>query len=61
MYILYICCINLPCNYVYFMRIKKTLEKPKWQSRMDNPEKLTTLGTQDEDTKPHSFTFFGNK
>jgi hypothetical protein len=42
------------------MRIKKTLEKPKWQSRMDNPEKLTTLGTQDEDTKPHSFTFFGN-
>jgi len=25
------------------------LEKPKGQSRMDNPEKLTTLGTQDED------------
>jgi hypothetical protein len=21
--------------------------KPKWQSRMDNPEKLATLGTQD--------------
>ena len=26
---------------------KLTLEKPKGQSRMDNPEKLTTLGTQD--------------
>jgi hypothetical protein len=24
------------------------LEKPKWQSRMDNPEKLVTLDTQDE-------------
>ena len=34
----------------------------KWQSKMDNPEKLATLGTQDEDTKKtHSFTFFGNK
>ena len=26
---------------------KQTLEKPKGQSRMDNPEKLTTLCTQD--------------
>ena len=25
------------------------LEKPKGQSRMDNPEKLATLDTQDED------------
>jgi hypothetical protein len=24
-------------------------QKPKGQSRMDNPEKLATLGTQDED------------
>jgi len=23
------------------------LEKPKWQSRMDNPETMETLGTQD--------------
>ena len=25
----------------------KHQRKPKWQSRMDNPEKHTTLGTQD--------------
>jgi hypothetical protein len=27
----------------------KTLRKPKGKSRMDNPETLATLGTQDED------------
>ena len=27
--------------------INKTLEKPKCQPRIDNPEKLATLGTQD--------------
>jgi hypothetical protein len=27
------------------------LAVPKGQSRMDNPEKLVTLGTQDEDKK----------
>ena len=31
-------------------------KKPKEQPRMDNPEKLATLGTQDEDkqTKKHN-------
>ena len=27
------------------------LEKPKGQSRMDNPKKLSTLGTKDEDNQ----------
>ena len=33
-------------NYWY---ANKHQRKPKRQSRMDNPEKLATLGTQDED------------
>ena len=33
----------------YIYSCKWTLEKPKGQSRMDNPEKRATLGTQDED------------
>ena len=32
------------------------LEKPKGQSRMDNPEKLSTLGTQDEDKQQRNTT-----
>jgi len=33
------------------MTIKKNINKriPKGQSKMDNPEKLVTLGTQDKD------------
>ena len=31
----------------YFVDNKLTLEKSKGQSRMDNPEKLVTSGTQD--------------
>jgi len=27
--------------------LNKQLRKPKWQSRMENPEKLATLCTQD--------------
>ena len=33
------------------MSVYKRQRKPKGQSRMDNPEKLVTLGTQDEDKK----------
>jgi len=33
--------------YVHFLFIdNKHLIKPKWQSRMDNPETLATVGTQ---------------
>ena len=37
-------------SYINVDRYKHTLEK-KWQSRMDNPEKLVTLGTQDDPKK----------
>jgi hypothetical protein len=36
--------------------VNKRLKKPKGQPRMDNPENLSTKGTQDKDTqnKTHS-------
>jgi len=33
------------------MSVYKRQRKPKGQSRMDNPDTLVTLGTQDEDKK----------
>ena len=39
------------------MRIAYVGDKPKEQSRMDNPEKVATLGTQGEDkNKPQHST-----
>ena len=38
------------------MSVYKRQRKPKGQSRMDNPEKLVTLGTQDEDKKKNNKT-----
>ena len=37
--------------YIYnnFVYIKKPLENTKGQSKMDNPEKLVTQGTQDDE------------
>ena len=37
-------------NYMSYKRKSKS----KAQSRMDNPEKLATLGTHDEKTKQHN-------
>jgi hypothetical protein len=36
--------VKLNNNYLAF---NKRESNPKWQSRMDNPEKLETLGTQE--------------
>ena len=38
--------INFP-NKNQFRLVNKCLKKPKGQSRMENPEKRTPLGTQD--------------
>jgi len=55
MLIIHICCLSLvihiesiiSLNCVFFVRIAYVGDKPKEQSRMDNPEKMATLGTQD--------------
>ena len=50
------------------MRLNKRQRQPKGQSRIDNPEKVTTLGTQDTvrrqpkqtKNKTHKFKMIGN-
>ena len=39
-----------PCD-VLRSKLNKRQRIPKWQSKMDNPEKLATLGAQDEEKK----------
>jgi hypothetical protein len=43
-----------PRAYSYLINVRVN---PKGQSRMDNPEKLGILGTQDEDKKKHTTQF----
>ena len=45
----------MPAIYCNGFEYRNRQRKPKGQSRIDNPEKLSTLGTQDKD-KPNKNT-----
>ena len=40
------------------MLVKKRQRIPKWQTNMDNPEKVTTQGTQHEEKQTKNTTHY---
>ena len=40
--------------------INKRLRIPKWQSKLDNPDKLATQGTYDETKQKHNTLYVGH-